>query len=77
MRTTTKIRYYRKAFRSTEEPITKIKLCEASSEEDNTKTIYNDNLYVMRCTISYHLYNLKNVKNTHGGMLLLVTCQLY
>ena len=28
--------------------------------------------YVMRCTIWYNLYNLKNVKNTHGGVLLLV-----
>ena len=26
----------------------------------------------MFCTIRYHLYNLKNVKNTHGGVLLLV-----
>ena len=24
----------------------------------------------MRCAIWYHLYNLKNVKNTHGGVLL-------
>ena len=24
------------------------------------------------CTIWYHLYNLKNVKSTHGGVLLLV-----
>ena len=29
----------------------------------------------MRCTIWYHLYNLKNVKNTHGGALLLVKLQ--
>ena len=29
-------------------------------------------LFVMRCTICYHLYNLKNVKNTHGGVLILV-----
>ena len=28
--------------------------------------------YVMRCVIWYHLYNLKNVKNTHGGVFLLV-----
>ena len=28
--------------------------------------------YAMFCTIWYHLYNLKNVKNTHGGVLLLV-----
>ena len=27
---------------------------------------------VMRCAIRYHLHNLKNVKNTHGGVLLLV-----
>ena len=31
--------------------------------------------YVMFCTIWYHLYNLKNVKNTHGGVLLLVQLQ--
>ena len=30
-------------------------------------------LYEMLCAIWYHLYNLKNVKNTHGGVLLLVT----
>ena len=27
---------------------------------------------MMFCVIWYHLYNLKNVKNTHGGVLLLV-----
>ena len=26
----------------------------------------------MRCAIWYHLYNLKNMKNTHGGVLILV-----
>ena len=25
---------------------------------------------VVRCAIRYHLYNLKNGKNTHGGVLL-------
>ena len=30
---------------------------------------------VMFCAIWYYLYNLKNVKNTHGGMLLLVKLQ--
>ena len=29
-------------------------------------------LYVVRCAIWYHLYNLKNVKNTHGGVLTLL-----
>ena len=29
----------------------------------------------MRCAIYYHLHNLKNVKNTHGGLLLLVKLQ--
>ena len=28
-------------------------------------------LYVMRCAIWYYLYNLKNMKNTHGRVLLL------
>ena len=27
---------------------------------------------VMRCAIWYHLYNIKIVKNTHGGVILLV-----
>ena len=31
----------------------------------------------MFCTISYHLYNLKNVKNTRGGMSLLGKFQPY
>ena len=31
--------------------------------------------YVMRCAIWYHLYNFKNVKNAHGGMLLLIKLQ--
>ena len=29
----------------------------------------------MRCEIWYHLYNLKNVKNNHGGVLLLAELQ--
>ena len=29
----------------------------------------------MRCAIWYYLYNLKNVKNTHGGVLTLVKLQ--
>ena len=29
----------------------------------------------MRCAIWYHLHNLKNVKNTRGGVLLLVKLQ--
>ena len=32
-----------------------------------------DTLCEMLCVIWYHLYNLKNVKTTHGGMFLLVT----
>ena len=31
--------------------------------------------YVMRCAIWYHLYKLRNVKNTHGGVLILVKLQ--
>ena len=36
---------------------------------------YTAESFVMRCTIWYHLCNLKNVKNTHGGVLLLVKLQ--
>ena len=32
-------------------------------------------LNVVHCAIWYHLYNLKNVKNTHGGVLILVKLQ--
>ena len=31
--------------------------------------------YEMLCEIWYHLYNLKNLKNTHGGLLLFVKLQ--
>ena len=27
---------------------------------------------MVRCAIYYHLYNLKNVENEHGGVLILV-----
>ena len=30
---------------------------------------------VMHCAIWHHLYNLKNVRNTRGGVLLLVKMQ--
>ena len=33
------------------------------------------NSYVVRCAIWNHLYNLKNVKNTHGRVLLLFKLQ--
>ena len=30
---------------------------------------------MMRCAIRYHFHNLKNVKNTRGGVLILVKLQ--
>ena len=35
------------------------------------------NCIMMSYAISYHLYHLKNVKNTHGGVLLLVTLHTF
>ena len=32
-------------------------------------------IIVMRCAIWYHLHNLKDVKSTHGGVLILVKLQ--
>ena len=32
--------------------------------------------YVMLCVIWYYIYNFKNVKSTHGGVLLLVKLQV-
>ena len=38
----------------------------------STKLLILLTKYVVRCAIWYHLYNLKNVKSTHGGVLLLI-----
>ena len=35
----------------------------------------NTQNYMWLCAIWYHLYNFKNVKNTHGGIKLLVKVQ--
>ena len=40
-------------------------------------TIFSYETYVMRCAIRYHLCNLIKVKNTNGGVSLLVSLQLY
>ena len=44
----------------------------------NCKTRCNvsANPYEMLCVIRYHLYNLKNVRDTHGEVLLLVKASL-
>ena len=33
-------------------------------------------LFVMLCAIWYHLYNFKNVKNTHGGVFTFLNCKI-
>ena len=38
-------------------------------------TTMHEGKYVIRFAIWYHMYNLKNVKKTHGGVLLLVKLQ--
>ena len=40
---------------------------------DFREYITNDSL----CTICYHLYNFKNVKNTYGRVLLLIKLQAF
>ena len=43
------------------------------TEKESLKKLSNLGLavssYLLRCAIWYHLYNFKNVKNTHGGVL--------
>ena len=39
------------------------------------KALAKSGIFVMRCTIWYHLYNFKNLKNNHGGVLILVKLQ--
>ena len=46
---------------------------ESCAKVTNYNTIYQ--LIVTLYAIWYHLYNLKNVKNTHGGVLHLVKLQ--
>ena len=47
-------------------------------ERGNEKSLILDTIFenlatfMMRCAIWYHLYNFENVKNTHGGVLILV-----
>ena len=45
-------------------------------QSSNPLKTYLVTSYMMLCTIWYHLYNLKNVKDTHRGELLLVTFRL-
>ena len=47
------------------------KSCELFSQKLSVRDVWQCSKPVMLCTIWYHLYNLKNMKNTHGGMLLL------
>ena len=47
-------------------------VCEAQKIYETRDFI---SVYVMRCVIWYHLYNSKNVKNTHGGVSRLVKLQ--
>ena len=44
------------------------------SHQKNNMLVFNCfcECFVIFCSILYHLYNLKNMKNTHGGVLLLV-----
>ena len=35
-----------------------------------------EQVHMVCCTIWYYFYNLKNVKNTHGGKLILVKLQM-
>ena len=44
--------------------------------KDNFWSLWNKKKYMMFCAIWYHFYNIKNVKITDGGVLLLVKLQL-
>ena len=44
---------------------------------DQTMDFVTKEKYVMLCAIWWHLYNLKNMKNTYGRMLLLVKLQAF
>ena len=47
-----------------------------SSLESSDNHNSEEDLHMVLCAIWYYLYNLKNVKNTQGGVLLLVKMQV-
>ena len=47
------------------------------SETENKEYVIKVYTVDMRCAIWYDFYNLKNVENTHGWVLLLGSLQLY
>ena len=44
-------------------------------EKKYPQSLWRTIIFVIRCAIWYHLYSLENVKNTHGGVLILVKLQ--
>ena len=44
--------------------------------EKSCDMMLKNHTFVMLCAIWYNLYNLKNVKNAHGGVVLLLSCRL-
>ena len=59
------------------DPSLKIWLEVGVQSRNNLRFISVDSIYVVRCGIWYHLYNLKNMKNTHQGVLILVKLQAF
>ena len=53
----------------------KISIIDALQGPEQTSDYQTNFKYEMLCAIWYHLYYLKNVKNTHSGVLLLVKLQ--
>ena len=53
--------------------VSKLSLLLNKSKIDITRHLRPFQTYVMLCAIWYRLWNLKNVKNTHGGVSLLVS----
>ena len=60
-----------------EEIFQKKKLCKVHVQlyRKSNNSFILKTLYVACCSIWYHLYNLKNVKNTHGVVLIFVKLQ--
>ena len=62
-------KYYQEAFRKVLQ-IIKFFFISHQTKGDEFPQSHRKKALVMFCAIWYHLYNLKNVKNTHGGVLL-------
>ena len=56
-------------------PVNCLSISRPLKQQSKVTAVSLSRIFVVRCAICYRFYNLKNVKNTHGGVLILVKLQ--